>query len=217
MNIVVYTSIVGNIDNLLPVRGKATVPHIAFVTQRHKGRAPWEQRIVEAEWGARRTARHYKACPHLYMPDADVWIWIDGNVHLFNPEQAIARWLKNDLATFNHWERHCLYDEAAFCAKIGKDAKALLAAQAARYREAGMPANWGLAATRIVIRRNTAQIRKFNEMWWDEMQHGSLRDQVSLPFVCWTLGMRWGVIPGKLIPGMTTADFACVRHTHGGR
>jgi hypothetical protein len=55
-----------------------------------------------------------------------------------------------------------------------------------------------------------------NEAWWEEMTRGSVRDQVSLPYVCWKAGLRWDVIPGKLVPGMR-GEFSCVRHAKRGR
>jgi len=172
---------------------------------------------VAAEYGPRRTARHYKALPHRYMPDADVWIWLDGNVTLgVSPDAAVERWLNGDLATFDHWERNCLYDEAAFCAKIGKDDAGTLTQQMRRYGLAGMPRRWGLAATRVVIRRNTPAMVALNEAWWAEIEAGSVRDQVSLPFVCWQAGLRWDVIPGKLVPGMR-GEFSCISHVKRGR
>ena len=214
MKVIVYTAIVDNCDGL-PSRPKGE--SVAFVTHTHTKARGWEQRIVAAEWGPRRTARYYKAMPHRYMPDADVWIWLDGNVQMsVSPEAAVARWLKGDLATFNHWDRNCLYDEAKFCAKVHKDVPFTLDEQVRRYKRAGMPKRWGLAATRVVIRRNTPEIRALNEAWWSEMERGSVRDQVSLPFVCWQAGLRWDVIPGKLVPGMR-GEFSCIRHAKRGR
>ena len=232
MKIVVYTAVIGPIDRLwsvLPGSDK-DIQHIAFVdtpktehglwgkkpptivSDAVVGKRTWEQRIVTDRWGSRRTARHYKTLPHRYMPDADVWIWIDGNVRArMYPQVVIDRWFTGDLVTFEHWERKCLYDEAAFCAKVGKDSPAILTAQAARYRKDGMPKRWGLPATRVVIRRNTADIQALNEAWWAEIEQGSLRDQVSLPYVCWKNGIRWNALPGRCHPGWN-GDFLCIKH-----
>jgi hypothetical protein len=223
MRIVVYTAIIGEIDRLwAPLPGSEDVQHVAFVDAPKfevglwggnppavlpnsgsvGGRPVWEQRVVPAEWGTRRTARHYKTLPHRYLPDADVWIWVDGNVRgRVHPLALVQRYLKHDLAIYDHWDRRCLYTEAVFCAKIRKDDPQVLAAQVERYRKAGMPRNWGLAATRAVMRRNTEAIRALNEAWWAEIERGSLRDQVSLPYVCREADLRWDVIPGKCVAG----------------
>jgi len=234
VKVVVYTSIIGGIDKLCSVMpGSSDVEHIAFVDAKKRevglwGKSPptimpktgnvtapatWEQRIVKPKWDARRTARHYKAVPHLYLPDADIWIWVDGNVRLrMHPLKLIERHMKGSLTTFKHWDRRCLYAEASFCAKAHKDARTILQAQAKRYRKAGMPSNWGLAATRVVIRRNTQEIRDLNESWWAEIKRGSVRDQVSLPYVCWKHKLRWKALPGRCCPRNTGREYWCIRH-----
>jgi len=235
VKVAVYTSIIGGIDKLWSVMpGSGDVEHIAFVDARKRevglwGKSPptimpktgnvtaqatWEQRIVKPEWDARRTARHYKAVPHLYMPDADIWIWVDGNVRLrMHPLKLVERHMKGSLTTFKHWDRHCLYDEAAFCAKVHKDKPATLREQTTRYSREGMPRRWGLMATRVVIRRNTPEIRALNESWWAEIERGSLRDQVSLPYVCWKHEMRWRVLPGRCCPRNQSHEYVYLRHT----
>lgn len=231
MKIIVYTAIFGRIDKLWSVRsvarGKATYicfsdvsrKEMGFWDGRHfLGKAPpksltWKVHQVKQQDNPRRTARHYKCLPHRYLPDADVWIWMDGNVRLtIPPEKAIHQWLHSDLATFKHPDRNCLYVEAAFCAKHGKDTANILQAQVARYRKAGMPARWGLTETKLLIRRNTPAIHEFNEAWWREIEAGSQRDQVSFPFVCWKKDIRWTIIPGTC--GMTgcKGPFHFVRH-----
>ena len=219
MNIVVYTAVFGNIDALWSATPhKTQARHVVFTDEvrveagvwaynpprmisNARGTSPrWEQRIVPVEFGPRRTARYYKCNPHLFFPDADVSIWVDGNVRLrIPPEEAVARWLKNDFATFKHPDRNCLYQEARACVKMRKDDRALLEGQAAVYNAVGMPARWGLAETRVVIRRHTDAIARLNDAWWQEIAHYSQRDQIALPFTCWRLGMRWDVIPGRVL------------------
>ena len=215
MKIIVYTAIFGQIDKLWSIhpvaRGKAgyicfsDIPRKErglwngqqFLAKRTPGSFIWKVHQIKQQKSPRRTARHYKCLPHRYLPDADVWIWMDGNVRLtIPPEEAVRQWLQSDLAAFKHPDRNCLYVEASFCAKHKKDGVDVLRAQATRYRKAGMPARWGLAETGLIIRRNTPAIHEFNEAWWKEIEHGSFRDQVSFPFVCWKRGMRWTTIPG---------------------
>ena len=213
MNSVIYTSIIGDIDILGPVPNISRhIRHVAFVDKIKSNSPGWEQILVTTDWNNRRTSRHYKALPHRYLPDADLWIWVDGNVRFrVDPLPIIKRYMTNDLTTFKHWDRSCLYVEAAFCVKIHKDSLTTLKAQARRYRKAGMPSNWGLAATRVMIRRNTPAIHELNEAWWAEIEHGSFRDQVSLPYVCWKHNLRWKVLPGRCVLGGKGA-FLYVRH-----
>jgi len=134
---------------------------------------------------------------HKFLPDADVWIWVDSNVRLLvSPEELVSKWLPDgcDLATFNHPQRNCLYGEAAECIKRKKDTASAIGNQTQAYLAEGMPRNWGLAETRVFIRRNTPQIRALNEALWNEIKTRSVRDQIALPYVCWKLGLRWAAI-----------------------
>ena len=131
-----------------------------------------------------------------------------------HPLVLIERYLKdNDLVAFKHPDRDCLYAEAAFCAMHGKDKRAVLEAQMKRYQKAGMPKRWGLAETRVVIRRNTQRIRELGEAWWTEIEQGSLRDQVSFPYVCWKHGARWAILPGRCWVRNTSKEYLYLRHT----
>jgi len=231
MKIIVYTAIFGQIDNLWSVypiaRGKAIYICFSNILRKEMGlwdgkhflgkaspkSLTWKVRQIKQQWDSRRTARHYKCLPHRYLPDADVWIWMDGNVRLtIPPEETVRRWLHSDLATFKHPDRNCLYAEASFCGKRKKDAVNVLRAQVERYQKAGMPARWGLAETGLMIRRNTPAMREFNEAWWKEIEHGSLRDQVSFPFVCWKRDIRWAIIPGNCGMMLCKGPFYFIRH-----
>ena len=231
MKLVVYTASFGDIDPLWSVPpGCEDVQHIAFVDKLKaeagvwsqdppviKPRAriglepTWEQRVVEPEWGGRRTARHYKTLPHRYFPEADCWLWLDANVRARIHPRLVVDQDKNELVAQRHWKRKCVYEEVDACIVGEKDDPELLRAQEARYRQAGMPELWGLAQTGMLIRRNTAAIRELNEKWWAEIVEWSCRDQVSLPFVCWTLRLKWSILVGPS-PQPCRGDFVYVKH-----
>lgn len=245
MNIVVYTALFGDIDPLwspLPVamkgarwvaftgrkRGSQGLwtheltekwPGIILDTYKAHSEPGWEERVVDAPYGNRGTARYYKLLSHEHFPDADVTIWVDANVRLRIPaSEAVGKWLgRQEWATFGHNDRNCLYDEAAFCLEKGKGVKVKLRRQIKAYRKVGMPAGWGLAESKCVIRRNTERVKRLNEAWWAELQEFSLRDQVSFPYVCWKMGLQWRVIPGRAglpsFPGTLNRAFWYARHT----
>jgi len=249
MKIVVYTAIFGEIDPLwppLPVamdgtqyicfsdkqrleRGYWTQqltedwPSIALGSEKfHAIHQPqWQLRIIKPKLGFRKTARRCKVLVHEYFPDADVTIWLDGNIRLLiSAKQAVKRWLGDaDFATFTHTDRNCLYREAEFCLEKGKGNKSELRAQIAAYRQAKMPHYWGLPETKCVIRRNTERIKMLNETWWAELEQHSIRDQVSLPYVCWKLGIKWKQIPGRAglrsFPGKLNPAFWYTKHRFG--
>ena len=171
----------------------------------------WEQHIVEVPYGNRRTARYYKMMAHKVLPRADISIWVDGNFRmLVPPSVAVERWArKGELVLFRHPDRRCLFEEVAICIEWRKGDKQKIATQALTYKKARMPRGWGLASTRCVIRRHTKQMAKLNEAWWAEIKAHSVRDQISLPYVCWKLGVRWGIISGR---AMHHKDFWFIFH-----
>jgi len=219
---IVYTAIFGDIDQLWSASTNG-IKHVAFVDSikeeidtiscRPTHFPVWEQVVVIPKWDNRRTARHYKTMPHLHMPNEDVWIWTDCNVRLTDtPQNIVKAYLTGEFATFKHPDRDCVYDEANFCAKVNKDNRETLMSQIERYHKEGMPTHWGLAETRVVLRRNNSLNNKLDTMWWDEIEHNSLRDQVSMPYVFWKMGLKWDIIPGRCGPIRPVGPFKYMRH-----
>ena len=175
--------------------------------------------MVPKQGDDRTSARPSKVLPHRYLPEADVTIWVDGNLRMLTtPQQAVSQWLGSaPLAAFQHPVRDCLYDEAKACLGVPR-AKIYaneLRRQVAAYEKAGMPRHWGLRETRCVIRTRQPEL---GEMWWNEIKNRSPRDQVSLPYVCWKLGLEWGTIPGIMrlspSPGLASGHFWLIKHGH---
>jgi len=128
---------------------------------------------------------------------ATLTIWHGGNVQLtVDPQELVELLGSNDIATLKHSERNCAYREAGICAQWGLDNKHILSRQTMRYTDDGFPRNWGLYGTYLMVRVHTDQVKKLNNLWWNEINHGSVRDQVSFPYVVWKTGMSIAIIPG---------------------
>lgn len=176
----------------------------------------WEQRKFSTDlpsWDRmtpRRRARYCKMMPHVIFPEADVTVWVDGNIRLLRtPRRAVAWLTSNNIAAFRHPDRRCIYEEAKACMEFGKGSRKEILAQINAYRKAGYPANRGLISTRCVIRRNCDEINWLNEAWWREIRERSERDQISLPFLLWKMGIDYSHIPGSAIRG---SDFWFIMH-----
>lgn len=83
------------------------------------------------------------------------------------------------------------------CLSAKLDDPAVIRAQAASYRAAGMPENTGLAELTVVL-RDHERSTKFSLAWWEEVRTRSCRDQISFPFVAWQTGFRWTKFEGLL-------------------
>lgn len=179
----------------VPVRLFTETTHPLACTSRYR-RPPQTQNRLDAKW--------WKVRPDLACPDADVTIWMDASVTLLraDAESVCLAELGDDDALFmSHPWRDCVYDEYhASSGTPGLDQKyghQFTAEQMAHYREEGHPEHWGLVQTTFIVRRNNARVRALDDAWWHEIEHWSIQDQLSLPFVLRKLGrrLRWHYWP----------------------
>lgn len=129
-------------------------------------------------------ARYYKTAPHVLFPDATWTIWVDGNVFLNKPPEEFVKQVgPSGLGVFAHPHRDCIYEEAEVCAEAGLDSREAIGRQIDRYRSQGYPTNYGLGATMVLVRRNCPDINALNAQWFQEICYGSIRDQISFPYI----------------------------------
>ncbi len=143
-----------------------------------------------------RAAKAPKCCPWRYT-DARTSIWIDASFLVISPTFVSDMGaIDAPLAQFAHWDRSCLYDEAAFSAGIQKYGTEPLGQQVARYESWGHPRDWGLWATGLIAMRHTTPVVRAGEAWLHEIDEFSFQDQVSQPAVLRREGLRPVNIPG---------------------
>lgn len=127
-----------------------------------------------------RAARKLKAFPWAaFGDDWDSALWLDANYQLTRDPRSMP----GDMAIHRHRDRDCVYEEARICTRVGKDAAGVIAEQTGRYMDAGYPEHNGLWETAILFRRNTEAVKALCKDWWQEIESGSRRDQISLPVV----------------------------------
>lgn len=164
-------------------------------------------------------AKRYKILPHLYLPDQDVTIWVDGNIWLLkDPQRFVDRYLAGyDMALFAHPARKTVWEEFA---TLRKDEgrfripylQQQLKEQEAAYRAAGLPDDTPLHECNVLLRRNNEHVNRLMDAWWSEIIRWQWRDQVSWPYVRWRYGagVRVNTITGPDV--RKNPDFRYVRH-----
>jgi hypothetical protein len=204
-SIAIYTAISGRYDRLRAQPASATrgVDLVAFLDRPRRLRG-WQARALHQGFAdPNRNAKIHKILSHVYFPDKLYTLWIDGSVTIefsFPVHQLISRYLGDcDLALFQHYRRTCLYQEAQHCIHTRADDPNIIRRQAQAYTRQGYPANAGLSECSVLLRRHTEAIKAFNEAWWNEIQRGSRRDQVSFAFVARRCGLTWRHFPGSLM------------------
>ena len=211
---IIYTAIAGGYDNLKPPWGDApgSPARIAFVDNPDSysgtGCPGWQiEPMVPSRMDPLMQAKVYKVLAHMMLPPGTEYsLWVDGSMEFssgLHPGRLAQECLGDaDLALFRHPSRSCLYDEALICSRRGLDDPAVMARQMNRYRAEGYPRNNGLAECSVILRRHTPAVARLNELWWEEINKGSRRDQLSFNYVCWKLGIKHALLPGTRYTAM---------------
>lgn len=193
--IAVYTAIFGGYDTA-PILNHidAEIDYILYTDQPDfNAPSPWQVRVVPAVFKDPQVdARRLKILSHLFLPEYDITVWIDGNFTLekLTSELVIDVASRAPVALCKHQFRHCIYDEAAEILKRGIDASTPVLRQIQYYQARQFPAKFGLHATSFLIRNHQdSQVIKMNMRWWELLSINSKRDQLSFDYVRWEMNI----------------------------
>jgi len=214
MNVIVYTSITNNHDNLklqptfkedrdISIEYRAYLDkETTDISMKGPAVAQWSVReAIDIFRDPKRNCQIHKVLSHLFIPEYDFSIWIDGSVKLKAP---IIKLLKDnimlgpDISLLWHSERDCIYKEAEDCLRFGLDDSNKIYDQLRLYQQAGYPEHYGLSETPVIIRKTTDDVKTFNSLWWSILTRYSKRDQLSFDFVRWHTGIEVDHIDGNI-------------------
>ena len=211
MKIAVITSMYGSdtdLRSLSETEKSYNVDYFAFLDKENKTTTGWKKLIskshstIDSKWGYRRNAKIFKVLPELFLPQYDVYIWIDSEIKLKKDPNIICQnYLKNnDIAVFNHSQRNCIYDECEVIKKLGWENKETLENQFKFYDSNNFPKNFGLYEMTCYIKRNNEVTKSMSTMWWELICKFSSRDQLSFPYVVWKLKneLKVSILPGRV-------------------
>lgn len=196
MKIEIITSICGDKDWLRDDQNWGGSTFTAY-TDRPYDNTKWNIKPAYDKFkDPRRNSRIHKILIHKYS-DADVTIWIDGNMRfVVPPEEIVEKYLGDyDMVMFQHGARDCIYDEALTCAKLKLDDPEIIIEQAKFYEDQEYGKHKGLCSGYFIIRRNNEKTRAFNEYWWADYCRFSRRDQISLMPNLEKAGININIVP----------------------
>lgn len=197
----IYTAIYGNYDKLRQPQVTGNHQWVC-ITDALKPNGVWQARNEQCAMSDRRCSRYAKILYHQFFPNEEITIWHGGNVQLRGDLTKLVALLDNaDIAVLEHNQRNCIYDEAEACIQWKLDDERTIREQMERYRADGYLAKNGLHAAFLIVRRNTKKMRKLATLWWQEVKRGSHRDQLSLDYCLWKLGIEPAIIPGNIYEG----------------
>lgn len=136
-----------------------------------------------------RASKRYKITPEQWIASYNSYffsLWLDGSIEIITTKflgDLIPKYLgEADLCVFRHPHGDCCYQEAKGCLDINSELPGSTGFQVKRYREAGLKEHAGLYENGVILRRLSSKMEKFNTTWMNEIQNGTHRDQVSLPY-----------------------------------
>lgn len=201
--IAVITALSGTREKLHdPIHVFPDVDYFAFVDHPQDTKV-WKQLpllnfTIDEKFRNRRNAKIYKVMPHLFFPDHSYHIWHDVSHELImNPYEVIDKFMPNsDIGLFKHTARNCLYKEALELKNLGYDIDENIDRHIEFCKKENVPTELGLWELPVSIRKNTETIQRMNMMWFEIISRFSSRDQISLPYCLWKLGIEPAILPG---------------------
>jgi hypothetical protein len=204
MRKLLYTTIFGPYDDLKEPKKPNHGWDFKCFTNQDITSDRWEIVKVEGD-DNRKLSRKYKILP----PEGyDLTVYVDATFYLKGTLDHFALSKTEGIWLNPHTQRQCLYEEAQIVKDKGLDDSELVEAQVQRYREVGYPEQNGLYRCGILVRDNSPAVRNLNRIWWEEVERGSWRDQISFPYAC----RKADVTPNPILHGITNIYFK--QHLH---
>lgn len=213
---VVYTAIFGDYEGLIPQKEVDGWDFVCFTDNADLKAAPWQIKVIDppVPGDYTRSNRYIKINPHLFFPDYDISVFIDGNMLVIGDlDKLVATALDGTaMACFDHNQnnddrRNCIYREYEALKQmaqrgIHKDDPLVIERHIAYLRGKHYPAGIGLITATIIVRRHhDSELIKVMEDWWYMVKNYSKRDQLSFNYAAWKHGFSYGVIPGDVRRG----------------
>jgi hypothetical protein len=195
--IAVYTCIIGDYDHPQePLFKPSNVDYILVTDNPLPSTGAWQVMDVRTIKGIPalddcRVSRYVKLHPHLFLDNYDYSIYIDGNIKSVGDMRYLIHCLNQHGFVSNlHRYRDCIYEELEECVRLSLDNPQTMWEQLESYRSAGMSEHYGLIETNMIVRDQHNPICiEIMEKWWQEIIKYSRRDQLSLPFALWKMGI----------------------------
>ena len=139
--------------------------------------------------------RYLKMHPKEVLSEYDLSLYIDGRVLIISDVEECFDYIndKTGLAIHDHYKRDSVYEEALVCIHKNIGNKKNIKKLIQQYRVEKFPSNYGLfEATFIASDLRNKKALEILDCWWQHfLESGTLRDQLSLPYVLWKKGYQY--------------------------
>lgn len=195
----VYTIITGDYDNLAdPAVVNPEWDYYCFTDcpDRFKSKIWKFKEIDTSKYGPVISQREVKMKPHVFLPEYDYTIYIDGKLGITGD---LTRYIsgyarESSMLCFPHPTRRTLQSEVDAIIYYGKADPNQIQKQIDSYQAEGYADDNLIAETACIVRSNhDEKLQKVMEDWFEEILKKSHRDQLSLGYVCWKNQFRFDV------------------------
>lgn len=208
MKKICYTAILGGTDDLKdPVKAQYDWDYVCYTDDPNLKSDVWNIEVVKGG-DPKKLSRYIKIKNH--FPEYDLSLYLDATFEIKRqPLDKFALSKTEGIWLNSHPQRQCTYEEAEIVKSKNLDKPEVIDKQIEKYRAEGLPEQWGLWRCGIMVRNpKDEKITEMCDLWWDEVERGSWRDQVSFPYACY----KTGVTPNSILHGITTIYFK--QHLH---
>lgn len=197
--IAVYSCLTNGYDRPLPPIDP--VPGVDYILFTDRPEAPargWQARplAMAGDLSPALANRYHKLLPHKVLPNHAASIYLDSNIQVISSLAPLIEDVfgtgEEDLAVYVHPSRRTVQQEMESCLAAGRvrDPQALRD-EVSAYRAEGFPDAGTLTGNSILMRRHLRpEVIAAMETWWQLVSEHSGRDQISLPYLRWKLGLR---------------------------
>lgn len=197
---IVYTAYFGDTHALAPFTNRSGLRGVCFTDHDVPNGIGWEIVKMPVRWTPHLTSRWVKTHPHELFPREPEFLYIDSNCRYKCRDNNAVR--IGDFVTFKHRSRTRITDEAEAIIAIGKAPEKETRQQLAYYRLMGFDTDKNpqseLSECGMIYRRNTEPVRALSEAWFEEVLKRGRRDQMSIDYCAWKLGMTLGRFHGTV-------------------
>lgn len=204
-HIVCYTCVTGGYDSIRqPSVVNKDIDYICFTDDLSINGGIWQLKPIpkDLEFLSNvKKQRIIKICPHRYLKEYDISVWVDGNIKI---KRSLIDFInqydleKCPLYVRVHPSRKCIYEEAEACIELGKDSKLNIDKQIKAYKVEGYPKNIGMVESCILLRKhNDPKCQMLCNLWASELLKYSHRDQLSFNYACWKMHFIPGILKNE--------------------
>lgn len=187
----VYTCITGSYDNIHEIENKESgVDYYLFTNNKDLKSNTWNVIYIEDNTlDNQRLSRKIKMLGHpLINENYEMSVWQDASVIWKKSiKEFVNTYLKeNSFASFKHYLRNCIYDEANECIRTRKDKKDIILKHVEFLKKENYPKQNGLCEMTVFIKKHNDRIvRKTMQDWFEMVCNYSKRDQLSFMYCVW--------------------------------